>query len=63
MLVSGVHPVAVLNAAFGMTYRLLMLDEDARCILQSRSHKWLVGSHMCFLLFTLSCCGECYYYV
>ena len=28
--VSCVHPVAVLNAAFCMTYRLLMLIEDAR---------------------------------
>ena len=25
-----VHPVAVLNAAFGITFRLLMLVEDAR---------------------------------
>ena len=29
MLVSCVHPVAVLNAAFGMTCILLMLVEDA----------------------------------
>ena len=29
MFVSCVHPVAVLNAAFCMTYSLLMLDEDA----------------------------------
>ena len=30
MLVSYVHPVAVLNAAFCMTCSLLMLVEDAR---------------------------------
>ena len=31
MFVSCVHPVAVLNVAFCMTCRLLMLVEDARC--------------------------------
>ena len=30
MCVSCVHPVAALNATFCMTYRLLMLVEDAR---------------------------------
>ena len=30
MFVSSVHPVAVLNAAFCMTFSLLMLVEDAR---------------------------------
>ena len=30
MFISCVHPVAVLNAAFCMTYPLLMLVEDAR---------------------------------
>ena len=30
MFVSCVHPVAVLNAAFCMTFRLLMLVEHAR---------------------------------
>ena len=30
MFLSCVHPVAVLNAAFCMTFRLLMLVEDAR---------------------------------
>ena len=29
MFVSYVHPVAVLNAAFCMTFRLLMLVDDA----------------------------------
>ena len=30
MFVSCLHPVAVLNAAFCITYSLLMLVEDAR---------------------------------
>ena len=55
MLVSCVHLVAVLNAAFYMTCSLLMLVEDARGILQSWSHNYLVGSHECLLLFTPSC--------
>ena len=45
MFVSCVHPVAVLNAAFGMTCSLLMLVEDGRGILQSRYHDCLIGSH------------------
>ena len=67
MFVSCVHPVAVLNAAFCMTCSLLMLVEDAigdhtgRGILQSRSHNCFIGSHECLLLFTPSCCGECFY--
>ena len=58
---SFVHPVAVLNAAFCMTCSLLMVVEDARGILQSWSHNCLVGSHECLLLFTPSCCSECFY--
>ena len=46
MFVSCVYPVAVLNAAFYMTCSLLMLVEDGRGILQSRSHA-LVSSHEC----------------
>ena len=64
MFVSCVHPVAVLNAAFCMTCSLLMLVEDAigrRGILQSRSHNCFMGSHECLLLFTPSCCSECFY--
>ena len=68
MFVSYVHPVVVLNAAFCMTCRLLMLVEDARGdrpygrgLLQSRSHNCLVGSHECLLLFIPSCCSECFY--
>ena len=45
MFVSCVHPVAVLNAVFCLTCRLLMLLEDGRGILQSRSHDYLVCSH------------------
>ena len=56
-----VHPVAVLNDAFCMTCSLLMLVEDERGILQSRSHDCLIGIHECLLLFTPSCCSECFY--
>ena len=45
MFVSCVNHVAVLNAAFCMTWSLLMLVEDGRGILQSRLHDCLVGSH------------------
>ena len=62
--------VAVLNDAFYMTCSLLMLVEDARGdrpyvrgIPQSRSHDCLVGNHECLLLFTPSCCDECFYYL
>ena len=61
MFVSCVHPVAVINAAFCMTCSLLMLVEDGRGILQSWSHNCLIGSHECLLLFTPSCCSECFY--
>ena len=44
---------------------LLMLVEDAigdhRGMLQSRSHNGFIGSHECLLLFTPSCCSECFY--
>ena len=59
LFLSCVHPVAVFNAAFGMTCSSLMLVEDARGgrpygrgILQSRSHSCFVCSHECLLLFT-----------
>ena len=61
MFVSCVHPVAVLNAAFCMTCSLLMLVKDARGMLQNRSHNYLVGIYECLLLFTPSCCSECFY--
>ena len=64
LFVSCVHPVAVLNNAFCMTCSLLMLVEDnisdhGRGILQSQSHDYL----LCRLLFTPSCCCECFYYL
>ena len=60
MFVSCVHPVAVLNAAICMTCSLLMLVEDARGIDQSRSHDCIMGSQDSLLLFTPSCCCECF---
>ena len=32
-----------------------------RGILQSRSQNGFIGSHECLLLFTPSCCSECFY--
>ena len=61
MFVSCVHPLAVLNAAFCITYSLLMLADDARGILQSRTHDCLIDNHECLLLFTPNCCGECFF--
>ena len=54
MFVSCVYLVAVLNAVFRMTCSFLMLVEDGRDILQSRSHGCLIGRHECLLLFTPS---------
>ena len=34
-----------------------------RGILQSQSHDFLIGRHECPLLFTPSCCGECFYHL
>ena len=63
MFVSCVHPVGVLNTAFCMTCIMLMLGRPyVRDILQSRSHDCFIGSHECLLLFTPSCCGECFYH-
>ena len=59
----SVHPVAILNVAFCMNCSLLMLVEDARGILHSRSHDCLIGSQECLLLFTPSCCCECFYHL
>ena len=33
-----------------------------RGILQSRSHDCFIGSNECLLLFTPSCCCECFYH-
>ena len=51
------------HAAFCMTCSLLMLVEDGRGMLQSRSHDCLVGNHECLLLFTPSCCDESFYHL
>ena len=34
-----------------------------RGILQSRSHDCFIGSHECLLLFTPSCCCDCFYHL
>ena len=60
MFVSCVHPMAVLNVAFCMTCSLLMLVEDARGDHMEEAY-CLVDSHECLLLFTPSCCNECFY--
>ena len=71
MFVSCVHPVAVLNATFCMTCSLLMLVEDAigdhteeaysrAGLITAITHNF-IGSHECLLLFTPSCCSECFY--
>ena len=67
MFVSCVHPVAVLNAAFCMTCSLLMLVEDAigdhteEAYSRAGLITALLSSHECLLLFTPSCCSECFY--
>ena len=61
MFVSCVHPVAVLNAAFCMTCSLLMLVEDAIGDHTEEAYSSFIGSHECLLLFTPSCCSECFY--
>ena len=63
MFVACVHHVAVPNAVFCMICSLLMLVDDAIGILQSLSYDCLIGSHECLLLFTPSCCCECFYHV
>ena len=60
MFVSCVHPVAVLNANAG---RGCKRRPYGRGILQSRCHDCLIGSHKCLLLFTPSCCCECFYHL
>ena len=61
IFVSCVYPVAVLNAAFCMTSVLLILVEDARGDhMEEVSSR---GSQECLLLFTPSCCCECFYHL
>ena len=40
---------------------ILLLPLVARCLEKSRSHNCFIGSHECLLLFTPSCCSECFY--
>ena len=63
MFVSCVDPVAVFNAGFCMTYSLLMLVEDAigDHTEEEYSRACFIGSNECLLLFTPSCCSECFY--
>ena len=50
------HDLQFVNAGLGCKRR-----PYRRGIFQSWSHSWLVGSHECLLLFTPSCCNECFY--
>ena len=61
--VSCVHPVAVLNVTFCMTCSLLMLVEDARGDHMEEAYSIAEGRHECRLLFTPSCCCECFYHL
>ena len=50
------HDLQFVNAGRGCHRR-----PYRRGILQSRSHNCFIGSHECLLLFTPSCCSECFY--
>ena len=50
------HDLQFVNAGRGCDRRPYI-----RGILQSRSHNCFIGSHECLLLFTPSCCSECFY--
>ena len=50
------HDLQFVNAGRGCNRR-----PYRRGILQSRSHNCFIGSHECLLLFTPSCCSECFY--
>ena len=49
------HDLQFVNAGQGCKRRIY-----GRSILQSWFHNYLVGSHECILLFTPSCCNECF---
>ena len=59
------------NSLCCILYDLQFVDAGRGCkrrpygrgILHSRSHDCLISNHQCLLLFTLSCCGECFYHV
>ena len=66
MVVSCVHPVAVLNAAFCMPCSLLVLVEDARGDHMEEAYSragLMTALSVCLLLFTPSCCCECFYHL
>ena len=50
------HHLQFVNAGRGCNRR-----PYRRGILQSRFHNCFIGSHECLLLFTPSCCSECFY--
>ena len=50
------HGLQFVNAGRGCNRR-----PYRRGLLQSRSHNCFIGSHECLLLFTPSCCSECFY--
>ena len=52
----ALHDLQFVNAGRGCNRRPYRLG-----ILQSRSHNCFIGSHECLLLFTPSCCSECFY--
>ena len=52
------HDLQFVNAGRGCKRR-----PYGRDILQSRSHDCLIGRHECLLLFTPSCCCECFYHL
>ena len=63
MFISCVHPVADLNdLLFVNAGRGYKRRPYGRGLLQSRSHDCLITSHACLLLFTPSCCCECFYH-
>ena len=53
---SVLHELQLVNAGRGCKRR-----PYGRGIFQSSYHNCLVGSHECLLLFTSSCCSECFY--
>ena len=52
------HDLQFVNAGRGCKMR-----QYGRGILQCRIHDCLIGSHECLLLFTPSCCCECFYHL
>ena len=62
MFVACVHPVVVLHdLQFVNVGRGCNRRPYRRGILQSLPHNCFISSHECLLLFTPSCCSECFY--